>query len=267
MKILHHVDDDGFCSAAIVNWLIKPYGVNLTDEDCILYNYNGPINIPEFKEGEYVYIVDISLDNEVFKFIKEAVRNKCRVLHIDHHKTTIEWLNNCKGTQKRVLDKITKFYNTKVSASMLCYIYSSASAYLNQNNNINFFIDQDTFYVNDAPEETTAKGINGPVPHKIPPIVMYVDDYDTSADTKKLLDEIKSYCISNRYEFVFFCRDVEDVYWGKRVNKSEKIRMAASFNEKHQINSIKESQLRRIRYIKNSSNILSILDKYLTKKR
>ena len=94
-----------------------------------------------------------------------------------------------------------------------------------------------------------------------------VDDYDTSADTKKLLDEIKSYCISNRYEFVFFCRDVEDVYWGKRVNKSEKIRMAASFNEKHQINSIKESQLRRIRYIKNSSNILSILDKYLTKKR
>ena len=190
MKILHHVDDDGFCSAAIVNWLIKPYGVNLGEDDCILYNYNGPINIPEFKEGEYVYIVDISLDNEVFKFIKEAVRNKCRVLHIDHHKTTIEWLNNCKGTQKRVLDKITKFYNTKVSASMLCYIYSSASAYLNQNNNINFFIDQDTFYVNDAPEETTAKGINGPVPHKIPPIVMYVDDYDTSSPyTHKYGDE------------------------------------------------------------------------------
>ena len=93
-----------------------------------------------------------------------------------------------------------------------------------------------------------------------------VDDYDTSAETKRLLDDIKRYCISNHYEFVFFCRDVEDVYWGKQVSKNDKIRMAASFNEKHQINSIKESQLRKAKYTKNCSNILSILDKYLTKK-
>lgn len=183
MKILHHVDDDGFLSAAIVNWLIKPYGVVLNDDDCILYNYNGPINIPEFHPDEYVYIVDISLDNEVFKFIKAAVRSKCRVIHIDHHKTTLEWLNHAKETQKKVLDKVTKFYNTKVSASMLCWIYSSSAQYLNKFNNINFTIDMDTFYVNDEPEEEkdAKRGINGPVPHKIPPIVMYVDDYDTSS--------------------------------------------------------------------------------------
>ena len=40
-----------------------------------------------------------------------------------------------------------------------------------------------------------------------------VDDYDTSPTTKKLLDEIKRYCNENHYEFIFFCRDVEDVYW------------------------------------------------------
>lgn len=191
MKILHHVDDDGFCSAAIVNWLIKPYGIVLNDDDCILYNYNGSISIPEFHKDEYVYIVDISLDNEVFKFIKEAVRNKCRVVHIDHHKTTLEWLKNAKATQKRVLDKVTKFYNTRVSASMLCWIYASAYQYLNENNNINFCIDQDTFYVNDEPETVDeSRKIKVPVPHKIPPIVMYVDDYDTSSPyTHKFGDE------------------------------------------------------------------------------
>ena len=49
------------------------------------------------------------------------------------------------------------------------------------------------------------------------------DDWDISAAAEKELDEIKTYCDSNSYEFVFFCKDVEDVYWGHRVADTEKV--------------------------------------------
>lgn len=92
-----------------------------------------------------------------------------------------------------------------------------------------------------------------------------VDDYDTSPTTKKLLDEIKRYCNENHYEFIFFCRDVEDVYWGKRANKNEKVQKAASFKETKRISTIEESQLRKSKYAKNSSNILNVLDQCWTR--
>ena len=93
-----------------------------------------------------------------------------------------------------------------------------------------------------------------------------VDDYDTSPDTKTLLDNIKIYCKTNHYEFVFFCRDIEDVYWKRRAKKKEKVPMAIAFRQKHQIDVIKESQLRKTNCVKNSSNILIVLDSYFTKK-
>lgn len=93
-----------------------------------------------------------------------------------------------------------------------------------------------------------------------------VDDYDTSPDTKTLLDNIKAYCKTNHYEFVFFCRDIEDVYWKRRATKNEKVPMATAFRVKHQIDVVKESQLRKTNYAKNSSNILIVLDNHFIKK-
>ena len=94
-----------------------------------------------------------------------------------------------------------------------------------------------------------------------------VDDYDISPATQKLLEDIKQYCRSNHYDFVFFCRDVEDVFWGRTVHKNEKTRMAAAFNEKQQIKSVKEDRLRKTRYAKSNSNILNILDQYMERKQ
>ena len=50
-----------------------------------------------------------------------------------------------------------------------------------------------------------------------------MDDYDTNYETKKLFEDIKKYCETHAYELVFFCRDVEEVYLGKRVNDKDKV--------------------------------------------
>ena len=60
------------------------------------------------------------------------------------------------------------------------------------------------------------------------------DDWDTSADDRRLMEKIQAYCRSKGYDFVFFCRDVEDVYWGKRVLKTEKTRQWRS-SEAHML--------------------------------
>ena len=43
------------------------------------------------------------------------------------------------------------------------------------------------------------------------------DDYDISSDSNELLNKIREHCESNNYEFIFFCKDIEDVYWGQKV--------------------------------------------------
>ena len=100
-------------------------------------------------------------------------------------------------------------------------------------------------------------------------VVIYfidVDDYDVSFETQKLYNDIESYCKENAYEFVFFYRDVEDVYIGNQVSSSDKIRSAQMFKVKRGIDSVDESRLSSKTHRKHSSNILIVLDKYWNRK-
>lgn len=65
-----------------------------------------------------------------------------------------------------------------------------------------------------------------------------VDDYDISQETKKLYDEIKKYCDKNGYDFVFFDKDVEDVYLRNPVSDKEKVSKVADFKRKQLINNV-----------------------------
>lgn len=93
-----------------------------------------------------------------------------------------------------------------------------------------------------------------------------VDDYDISQETKNLYDEIKEYCAKNNYEFVFFDRDVEDVYIGTQVHDSEKVSKVAEFKRKQLINTVDEDKLKVQTHKKHCSNILNVLDKYWKRK-
>lgn len=94
------------------------------------------------------------------------------------------------------------------------------------------FLDSKTKY--NAKDKV--KDINGKIkgfPGKTEVIYFIdVDDYDISNDTKKLFDEIKDYCDKNGYDFVFFTKDVEDVYLGGQVSKDEKVKKVQEFNRK-----------------------------------
>ena len=92
------------------------------------------------------------------------------------------------------------------------------------------------------------------------------DDYDTSPDTRRLYEDISLYCRSNGHDMVFFCRDVEDVFHGQQVSDGDKIKMAGIFNRKHLIDNVEEIKLRSETHRRHCSNILSILDKYWTRK-
>lgn len=92
------------------------------------------------------------------------------------------------------------------------------------------------------------------------------DDWDISVVAKKELDEIKAYCDANGYEFVFFCKDVEDVYWGRRVSDTEKVSAITKFKSSHTIQRIKQRQLEKVKYQVHCSNIMKVLDKHFTRK-
>ena len=99
--------------------------------------------------------------------------------------------------------------------------------------------------------------------------VIYFIDYDnsdTSFVTQKLFFEIKDYCNKEGYEFVYFYMDIEDVYWGEKVNDNEKVKKASDFKRLQMINYLKESKLMVSDYKRHCSNILIVLDKFLDRK-
>ena len=92
------------------------------------------------------------------------------------------------------------------------------------------------------------------------------DDYDTSAETKKLLDEIQKYCNEKGNDLVFFCRDVEDVFCGQQVSDTQKRQYAARFRSSQAIRNVEIRRLEKKEYQRHCSNILNVLGKYYKRK-
>lgn len=92
------------------------------------------------------------------------------------------------------------------------------------------------------------------------------DEYDTKPQDANFLNTVEQYCKSCGADFVWFCKDIERTYLGKKVEKNQKKDEARKFKEKNLIHKINASQLSVSEYQKNTSNILLILDKYLERK-
>ena len=77
-------------------------------------------------------------------------------------------------------------------------------------------------------------------------IVIYcidLDDYHINPETKKYVDNVEEYCTKNNYKFVYFSRDIEEVFWGKQISENKE-KNAAKFNRDIDIT---EDQLNRLR--------------------
>lgn len=115
MLIVHHTDADGHCAAAIIKNEIYMRG----PLRFFPYNYTQDI-VVEIIPNDIVYLVDISMSPAVEAFINRCLAVNCKVVHIDHHKTTSEWYHE-HPTESRYIYFYT---DEKISGSMLCWIYA-----------------------------------------------------------------------------------------------------------------------------------------------
>ena len=100
-------------------------------------------------------------------------------------------------------------------------------------------------------------------------VVVYcfdTDQYEKNATQEAELNNILSYAKSEKAECVWFCHDVEEVFMGNSISKGEKKEAAMNFKKKYQIVDVDEKKLRGKRYLKGTTNILEIFDKYLRRK-
>ena len=89
------------------------------------------------------------------------------------------------------------------------------------------------------------------------------DDYDKDPDDRKLLSDEEKYCRDNDYEFVWFCHDIEEVFLGKSVAKSEKTDIARRYSANNLVRNVNKNSLASKKMSKGKSNLRMVLDNYL----
>lgn len=92
------------------------------------------------------------------------------------------------------------------------------------------------------------------------------DDFEINYQHKKELDDISGFCQGKNYDLIWFCHDVEDVFLGKRVSDSEKVKEAGNFRRKKLVDTINRDDLSSTVKRKRTSNMMTVLDKYLKRR-
>ena len=92
------------------------------------------------------------------------------------------------------------------------------------------------------------------------------DDYEKNIEHNNELNEISRFCDKNGYDLVWFCHNVEDVFLSKVISDSQKVSEAKAFRTKARIKEIPLNQLSGNIKRVHTSNLLNILDKYLSRK-
>ena len=93
------------------------------------------------------------------------------------------------------------------------------------------------------------------------------DNYDKQIEDKDFLEAAKQFCDDHGYSFIWFCRDIEDVFWNKHVPEHQKKVEAAKFATGKHVRSIKLENLRKKTYRNQCSNICLVLDGMLENKK
>ncbi len=92
------------------------------------------------------------------------------------------------------------------------------------------------------------------------------DDYDFKAEDLNFLQEAEKFCRDKGYHLVWFCKDIEGVYIGRKVPDNKKQSEATVFKEKKLVRNIDATKLSYTNYKANTSNIMKVLEPYLDKK-
>lgn len=88
------------------------------------------------------------------------------------------------------------------------------------------------------------------------------DQYDTNPEDRDFLSNAQEFCKEKGYEYIWFCRDIESVFLGKRISDNQKKKEAAKYKAKNLVTKVDEARLCQMVYGENRSNILTVLDKF-----
>jgi oligoribonuclease NrnB/cAMP/cGMP phosphodiesterase (DHH superfamily) len=170
IHIIHHTDADGHCAAALVRYELT----NPTNKvSYYAYNYMGDIET-EVTPNSFVYLVDISMNEFVEKFIKNALEQMCTVVHIDHHKTSVDYYNEHQIDEPKWVHFVqdeTDERNGPISGSLLTFIYTC------MNSDQKMHPMDVEFDLTDLRDHMIFNG-NTDMEYRIPFIVRLVDDHD-----------------------------------------------------------------------------------------
>jgi hypothetical protein len=119
MKIVYSKALDGRAAASIIN---NEYGVISMMNENDFIQYDRDVIIPVAVPGETWFFMDIELNLETFEIIKTCVNTGCKVIHIDKHNNE-EFINLMTVDELGVMEKITRFYDTSESTTLLTWIY------------------------------------------------------------------------------------------------------------------------------------------------
>ena len=114
MFCIHHNDLDGYASAR----LVAEYTDNFDKERYFEWDYFGNIPIEKIQKNEKVYIVDCSFSEHTIEILKSIQRITNDIIWIDHHKTTMELIQN-----HEELGNIKGMRVNDISAAALTYMF------------------------------------------------------------------------------------------------------------------------------------------------
>ena len=92
------------------------------------------------------------------------------------------------------------------------------------------------------------------------------DKYDSDAEVQKLNADIENFCHQNGYRFIWFCRDVEEVFLHTKVDDSKKKEAVAKFKVGNGLGQANEQTLSARSMARKQSNMLIVLDQVLKRK-
>ena len=92
------------------------------------------------------------------------------------------------------------------------------------------------------------------------------DEYEKNPEHANAFRDINRFCEENSYDLIWFCHDVEEVFLSQKVQDSKKVEEAGAFKRKNGIQEIDMGRLCGDVVRVHTSNILCVLDQYLTRK-
>ena len=165
----------------------------------------------------------------------------------------VETKKSCKSDWIYIKETIDRFYeyeNTKVKFTPV--YMDGKGKYKNKEREIKSYISQ---------YSSTSKDNESKVIY-----CFDCDDYDSKPEDLVFLNNAHQYCNEKGYDFVWFCKDIEQVYIGKRIADKQKKAESAKFKMKKGIDKVEKIRLSAENYQLKTSNILKVFDQYLSQK-